>query len=140
MYMQYLFTVRFHPAHFGLRSHGLRGSPKYLCIASYINKKQPAIHNDSTAISNNTTADSVPPDCLIWFQDLVKLPTPPGGYSQWQSQTVARKEGKCRVPSFNLNSTRDQNTGPFSNRKIKEVFSAIDPKQGYLGSVCPKER
>ena len=37
-------------------------------------------------------------------------------------------------------STRDQNTGPFSERKIKEVFSAIDPKQGCLGTVHPKER
>ena len=33
----------------------------------------------------------------------------------------------------------DQNTGPFSKKKIKEVFSAIDPKQGYLGSVFLQE-
>ena len=26
---------------------------------------------------------------------LVKLPTHPGGYSQWQSQTVARQEGNA---------------------------------------------
>ena len=39
-----------------------------------------------------------------------------------------------------VHNTRDQNTGPFSKRKIKDVFSVIDPKQGYLGPVCPKER
>ena len=26
---------------------------------------------------------------------------PPGGYYQWQSETVARREGKCREPANN---------------------------------------
>ena len=29
---------------------------------------------------------------------LIKLP-PPWGYSQWQSQTVTRREGECRAPA-----------------------------------------
>ena len=48
------------------------------------------------------------------------------------------KEPK-RKTNQHAHSTHDQNTGPFSKRKIKWVFSAIDHKQGYLGPVCPKE-
>ena len=37
---------------------------------------------------------------MILHKYLVRSP-PPGGYSQWQSQTVARREGKCRAPANN---------------------------------------
>ena len=37
--------------------------------------------------------------------DLLDCPhTHPGGYSQWQSQTVARQEEKCRAPTTNQNT------------------------------------
>ena len=41
----------------------------------------------------------------------VKLPTPPGGYSQWQSQTVAQREGKCRAPANNQFYIHDNSPG-----------------------------
>ena len=37
----------------------------------------------------------------IMFLSLLNFPHTPGGYSQWQSQTVARREGKCRAPANN---------------------------------------
>ena len=52
--------------------------------------------------------------------------------------SMMSKEPK-RKTNRHAHSTRDQNTGPFSKRKIKEVFSAIDPKQGYLGPVVQKK-
>ena len=49
----------------------------------------------------------------MWYKVILKLlvklpPTPPpGGYSQWQSQIVARWEGKCRAPVNNQFYTHD---------------------------------
>ena len=36
---------------------------------------------------------------------------PPGGYSQWQSQTVARREGNCRSPANNQFYIHDNSPG-----------------------------
>ena len=44
-------------------------------------------------------------DMDLTFQTLVK--SPPGGYSQWQWQTVARLEGKCRTLGNNQFYTHD---------------------------------
>ena len=49
------------------------------------------------------------------------------------------KEPKQKQMDTPVDSTCDQNTGLFSKRKIKETFSAIGPKQGYLGTVCQKK-
>ena len=39
----------------------------------------------------------------------------------------------------NRHAHSDQYTGPFSKRKIKEVFSVMDPKQGYSGLFVQKK-
>ena len=44
-----------------------------------------------------------------------------------------------RKTNRHAHSTRDQNTGPFFKRKMKEVFPAIDSKQGYLGPFVQKK-
>ena len=44
--------------------------------------------------------------------------------------SIISKESEQKM-NQHAHSTRDQNTGQFSKRKIKEI-SAIDPKQGYV--------
>ena len=55
--------------------------------------------------------------------------------SKEQEQEINRHKHNTR------NQTKQgMYTGPFFKRKRKEVFSAIDIKQGHLGPVSPKER
>ena len=42
--------------------------------------------------------DTLPP-----FSITKKVSSPPGGYSQWQSQPVAQREEKCRAQGTNQN-------------------------------------
>ena len=48
-------------------------------------------------------------------------PTHPGGYSQWQSQTVARREGKCLAPANNQFYIHDNSHGDIPKERPRNI-------------------
>ena len=67
---------------------------------------------------------------LTSASSLVKLPThTPGGYSQWQSQTVVRREGKCRAPANNhfYNMISRPKISRKTDHRIFENLNSLSP-------------
>ena len=64
-------------------------------------------------------------------------PNPPGGYSQWQSQTITRREGKCRAPettNFTCMITRTKIGFTDRPQNIQNFENTILPIQKYCTS------
>ena len=67
---------------------------------------------------------------------LLNCPHNPGEYSQWRSQTVAQREGKCRAPGNNQFYIHDNSPGDSPKdrpRNIRNPSYKILPIRQYLG-------
>ena len=84
-----------------------------------------AVASDSVYIRCPVTQQNL---CSPYFRNflkvasfLVKLPNPPGGCSQWQSKTVAWREGKCRARANNQFYIHDNSPGDIPKKTPRNI-------------------
>ena len=83
---------------------GGRGSTKSTLSQNRPYSSNNTVSQESLDVCHLTQISLMSKDYQNWNMYLLDCLHPSGGYSQWQSRTVARREGKRRAPTTNQNT------------------------------------